>query len=185
MQKFFVQPCGVSFCVWGTSLQISGTPRIMPTILWYWPTNFILQILFWCPERRWGWNSMNVLNCLISIPMTYPVIHHSVIFAVSFGSNVLSITKPNYIVRWKSEHKHVIGITIDHSIGKITLNSSESSSHQKVYLLHVIAAPIVGMEQSQHVHREPPYSSLVCQEHFPMLSRLAGFQFKGFWSLCW
>lgn len=156
----------------------------MPTIS-CWSTNFVLQILFWCPERQWGWNSMNVLNDLISILMTSPVINHSVSFALSFRSCVLTITMPNYTVRWKYEHKHVIGITIDHFTGKITLSSSVSPCHQKAHLLHVTAASIVGMKQSQYVHREPLHSSLLCPEHFPMLSKLAGFQSKGFWNLWW
>ena len=42
--------------------------------------------------------------------MVYPVIKHSVCFAVSLKSNILSITRPSYIVWWKYEHTHVIEV---------------------------------------------------------------------------
>lgn len=139
------------------------------------------QILFffagWWPEQQWGWNSVYVLNYLISIPMAYPGIKHSVCFAVSFKSNVLSITRSNYIVRWKYEHTHVIGITIDHFTGKITLNNSESPFHQWTHLLHwLLMPPLLEWNKAcMYTESLPTYSSLVCQEHFSMLSNLAGF----------
>ena len=89
--------------------------------------------------------------------MVYPVIKHSVCFAVSLKSNILSITRPSYIVWWKYEHTHVIDITIDHFIGKTTLNNSESPFHQWGHLLNLLLMPLVGMEQSLQISREPAY----------------------------
>ena len=86
-------------------------------------------------------NYMSIKNYLISIPMAYPVMNHSVCFAVLFRSNVLSITRLNYIVQWKYKHKCVIGITIDHFIGEIILNNLEPLFHQRAHLLYLLLLP--------------------------------------------
>lgn len=143
-------------------------------------------IVVWCLEQQWGWNSINVLDYLISVRMTYPVINHSVCFVVSFRSNVLNITRLNYIVQWKYEYKHVISITTDHFTGKITLNNSESPFYQTAYFLHLLLLSLLLEWNKMCMCTESLSVVHWCvksiSQHF---LNLLAFLSKGFWSLCW